>query len=191
MRAYTSCEVHLTRTGALRYDTEAADDPIVFVSRHCVRAARKNQLSYVMTLRLGQVVQVVRMAPAGAIVNDAVPGVRMRADDEWRRSIARVNREIQRARGRCVVHTCRTDGRPVHGLGAIPFVPWRSRWLPIQRHSCSTGESTGYPVREAEGEKRGSHAILREAVYLGDLYTESGQTLQGSFSAVSTPIFCK
>ena len=25
--------------------------------------------------------------------------------------------------------------------------------------------------------------------YLGDLYTESGQTLQGSFSAVSTPIF--
>ena len=24
---------------------------------------------------------------------------------------------------------------------------------------------------------------------LGDLYTESGQTLQGSFSAVSTPIF--
>ena len=26
-------------------------------------------------------------------------------------------------------------------------------------------------------------------VYLGDLYTESGQTLQGSFSAVSTPIF--
>ena len=26
-------------------------------------------------------------------------------------------------------------------------------------------------------------------VNLGDLYTESGQTLQGSFSAVSTPIF--
>ena len=25
--------------------------------------------------------------------------------------------------------------------------------------------------------------------YLGDLYAESGQTLQGSFSAVSTPIF--
>ena len=25
--------------------------------------------------------------------------------------------------------------------------------------------------------------------HLGDLYTEGGQTLQGSFSAVSTPIF--
>ena len=29
----------------------------------------------------------------------------------------------------------------------------------------------------------------REEADLGDLYAESGQTLQGSFSAVSTPIF--
>ena len=29
----------------------------------------------------------------------------------------------------------------------------------------------------------------RDDLNLGDLYTESGQTLQGSFSAVSTPIF--
>ena len=32
------------------------------------------------------------------------------------------------------------------------------------------------------------HNYLR-TVHLGDLYTESGQTLQGSCSAVSTPIF--
>ena len=30
---------------------------------------------------------------------------------------------------------------------------------------------------------------IREVGNLGDLYAESGQTLQGSFSAVSTPIF--
>ena len=34
-----------------------------------------------------------------------------------------------------------------------------------------------------------SRIELRLEGNLGDLYTESGQTLQGSFSAVSTPIF--
>ena len=32
-------------------------------------------------------------------------------------------------------------------------------------------------------------AKFAENSHLGDLYTESGQTLQGSFSAVSKPIF--
>ena len=33
-----------------------------------------------------------------------------------------------------------------------------------------------------------SHRTIAQYDYLGDLYTESGQTLQGSFSAVSAPI---
>ena len=42
---------------------------------------------------------------------------------------------------------------------------------------------------DARGEKYDGLDVASKFVYLGDLYAESGQTLQGSFSAVSTPIF--
>ena len=54
----------------------------------------------------------------------------------------------------------------------------RSPWAASRSRLSSRPASGGTPGR---GRARTCH--------LGDLYTESGQTLQGSFSAVSTPIF--
>ena len=56
-------------------------------------------------------------------------------------------------------------------------------------HRASDGDD---PEKKLERECELRHRfVARRQVHrnLGDLYTESGQTLQGSFSAVSTPIF--
>ena len=44
---------------------------------------------------------------------------------------------------------------------------------------------------ENPGDQTGRAELGDDDQHLGDLYAESGQTLQGSFSAVSNPTFCK
>ena len=44
---------------------------------------------------------------------------------------------------------------------------------------------TQYSLRDIKS----GHFDVEHGLHLGDLYTESGQTLQSSFSAVSKPIF--
>ena len=51
-------------------------------------------------------------------------------------------------------------------------------------HSVSYGESTGDVQRREENGEQGAH-------YLGDLYTESGQTSECSFSSVATPAIAR
>ena len=57
------------------------------------------------------------------------------------------------------------------------------------RHLHTASSRDGRNRSENEGE-RGVEAVRGiAALHLGDLYAESGQTLQGSFSAVSKPNF--
>ena len=49
-------------------------------------------------------------------------------------------------------------------------------------------EGTG-PEFHAAVHKTNNDVLSQELGHLGDLYAESGQTLQGSFSAVSKPNF--